>query len=141
MCNQYVLTPERSVSIPRRIALGIDVGQTVLDTDHITESLQGNPGKIKIPELLRAVQGSGVKYDVIVNVCFIGMCCYDKGMFSLSKPQGSFVTDTVCFLGCDLARLKGLADLISNNVIGLIFQTTNPGPAGLLLVFSFYNKR
>lgn len=51
---------------------------------HPTQSLQGNSCKIEIPELASAVQGSGIKNYVIVNMGLIRMSGYDKSMLTLN---------------------------------------------------------
>ena len=73
-----------------RISLHINDRKAMLDTDNITKPLQSNSRKIKIPELLSTVQGSGVKYDVVVNMSFVCVSCNDESMLSLCKSHCSF---------------------------------------------------
>ena len=40
----------------------------------------------------------------------------DKSVIAFGKTHGSFIADLICFLRCDLPRLKGLADLVGNDV-------------------------
>ena len=57
---------------------------------HPTQSLQGNSCKIEIPELASAVQGSGIKNYVIVNMGLIRMSGYDKSMLILNLLHRSY---------------------------------------------------
>ena len=48
---------------------------------------------------------------------------YHKSMFAFEKPRGEVITDLVCLFRCDFSRLKGLANLISNDIIPLVLPS------------------
>lgn len=56
------------------------------------------------------------------------MSCYNKSVIAFQKTAGKFVADSVCFLRRNLARLEGLAHLISDDLVLL----RSPG-VGLIL--------
>ena len=76
----------------------------------------------------------GIENNVIVDMSFICMCWYGKGMPPFGKPHGKFVAYFVAFFRCDLPGLERLPDLIGNN-ISLIF------PAGCFLVLTPGKKK
>ena len=57
-----------------------------------------------------------IKDDVIMNMRLIRMSRYDKSMIAFGKSHGGFIAYLIRFLRCDFSRLKGLPDLISNDI-------------------------
>lgn len=49
----------------------------------------------------------------------IGMSCYYEGILAFGKTESQFLSQSVRFLRCDLSRLEGLTDLISNHFMPL----------------------
>ena len=45
------------------------------------------------------------------------MSSNDKGIVAFCKSLCQFIADRIGFLRCDLSRLKGLSDLISDHII------------------------
>ena len=88
----------------------------MLQTDNVAESLQGNSGKPEIPELPVTIQIGGIKNDMIVDVSPVHMRCHNKRMLSLGESHTGFISNFIRFLRCNLSGLKGLADLISNDI-------------------------
>ena len=64
----------------------------------------------------------------MLYVLYVAVSGNDKRMISLQKAAGKFVADSVCFLRRNLARLEGLAHLISDDLVLL----RSPG-VGLIL--------
>ena len=85
-------------------------------TDNVTQRLQSQTAEKEILELSGAVQGNRVEDDVIMNVCSICMCADNKGMLTPSKSHRRFIADLIRFFRCNLSRLEGLADLISQDI-------------------------
>ena len=92
----------------------------MLGADGVAEPCDGPAGAEKIPKLPLAVQCGGVPDDVIMNVLFIGVRGYEKGVSAFQKPLGKLIAYAVCFLRRDLTGLKGLAHLIGNHVVPLL---------------------
>ena len=53
---------------------------------------------------------------MVVDVLPVRVRCHHKGVFALGKAHGQFVAHFVGFLCGDLARTKGLPDLISDDI-------------------------
>ena len=85
-------------------------------TDNVTQRLQRQTAEKEILELSGAVQGNRVEDDVIMNVCSICMCADNKGMLTPGKSHRRFIADLIRFFRCNLSRLEGLADLISQDI-------------------------
>ena len=88
----------------------------MLQTDNVAESLQGNSGKPKVSELPVTLQIGGIENNMIVDMSPVHMCCHNKRMLSLGESHTGFISNFICFLRCNLSGLKGLADLISNDI-------------------------
>ena len=54
---------------------------------------------------------------MIVNMGFVDMGADNVGVIALGEPLGQLTAQTVCFLRCDLARDKGLPQMIGNYII------------------------
>ena len=73
--------------------------------------------------------------DMVMNVMLIGMGAYDKGVLPFRKPHGQFIPQPVRFTGRDLARYKGLPQMIRDHVV---FSAL---PPCILEVFPFGQKK
>ena len=101
---------------PVSIRFSLDDGITVFKADNIVESLQCDSGEEKVLELPAAVQRGGIENDVVMDVSSVCMSGYRKGMIPFGEAHGQLIAEPVCFLRCDLSRLEGLPDLISNDI-------------------------
>lgn len=54
-----------------------------------------------------------------MNMGSVCVSCYKECMLSLGESHGCFIAYTVRFLRGNLSRLKGLTDLISNDITGV----------------------
>ena len=55
-----------------------------------------------------AVQCDRTPVDMIMNVLLVRVRTDDKGVLAFQKAGCKLISDFVCVLGCDLARLEGL---------------------------------
>ena len=101
---------------PVSIRFSLDNGVTMLKADDIAEPLQRDTGKEKVLELPAAVQCGGIENDVVMDVSSVCMSGHRKSMISFGKVHGQLISESVCFLRCDLSRLEGLPDLIGNDI-------------------------
>ena len=53
---------------------------------------------------------------MIMNMSPVHMRRHNKRMLPLGESHTSFISYFICFLRCNLSGLKGLADLISNDI-------------------------
>ena len=88
----------------------------MFQADNVAESLQCNSRKPEVTKLPVAVQIGGIENDMIMNMNSIHMRCHDKSMLPFCESHAGFISDFICFLWCDLSRLKGLANLICNHI-------------------------
>ncbi len=88
----------------------------MFETDEITESLQSECDIPGVFELAVTSEARGIKDDVVMDMSPIGMGGYDKSMIPFGEAHGSFVTHLIGFFRCDFSRLKGLSDLICDDV-------------------------
>ena len=68
-----------------------------------------------------AIKTRRIKDYVIMNMRLIRMSRYDKSMIAFGKSHGGFIAYLICFLRCNFSRLKGLPDLISDNIALMVF--------------------
>ena len=97
----------------------------MFQADDIAQRLQSQSAEEEILELPRAVQGNGVKDDVIVDMGTVRMRRNNKGMLASGKAHRCLIADPVRFLRCDLTGLEGLPDLVSQD-ISLIDSAGDP---------------
>ncbi len=91
----------------------------MLGADGVAEPCDGPAGAEKIAELVIAVQRGGVPDDVIMNVLFVGVRGYEKGVSPFQKPLGKLIAYAVRVLRRDLTGLEGLAHLIGDHIMPL----------------------
>ena len=77
-----------------------------------------------------AIKTRRIKDNVIMNMRFIRMSRSDKSMIAFGKSHGGFIAHLIRFLRCDSSRLKGLPNLIGDDIA--------PGMSSCqTLIFSF----
>ena len=76
--------------------------------------------KKEVLELPVARKRSGIENDVVMDMGFVRMSGDSKRVLSLREAHSQFVPQPVGILRCDLSRLKGLPDLIRDD-ISLVF--------------------
>ena len=81
-------------------------GQVIFQTHPVREPPH-RPGRAdKIPELVGAIQRSGVVVDVVMNMLAVSVGGDEKGILALCPAHRRFVAHPVCLLWGDLARLE-----------------------------------
>ena len=109
-----------------------DHGQVIFQT-HTVREPPHRPGRAdEIPELVGAIQRSGVVVDVVMNVLAVCVSGNEKGVLALCPAHRRFVAYPVCLFWGNLARLERLADLIAQH-IGI--PPLLPARGGLVLSF------
>ena len=53
---------------------------------------------------------------MIVDMSPVHMCCHNKRMLPFGESHTGFISNFICFLRRNLSGLKGLADLIGNDI-------------------------
>ena len=83
-----------------------DHGQGIFQTYPVREPPH-RPGRAdEIPELVGAIQRSGVVVDVVMNVLAVCVGGDKKGILALCPAHRRFVAYPVCLLRGDLSRLE-----------------------------------
>lgn len=87
--------------------LGVgDHGQVIFQTHPVREPPH-RPGRAdEIPELMGAIQRSGVVVDVVVDMLTVCVGGDEKGILALRPAHRRFIAHPVCLLRGDLARLE-----------------------------------
>lgn len=70
----------------------------------------------KILKLSCTVQSGGIEVNVRMDMLFILMGRYDKGVMTFRKTHGKLIAYLVRFFGRNFPRLKRLPDLIEKNI-------------------------
>ena len=81
-------------------------GQTMFQTNQVTQSLNGKSGIIEILEFLGAVQRGGVEDYVVVYMRTVSVRCHNERMLSFGKAFCQFIPNLICFFGSNLSRLE-----------------------------------
>ncbi|EQE41368.1 relaxase/Mobilization nuclease domain protein [Clostridioides difficile CD40] len=99
------------------VQLGIgDHRQVIFQTYPVREPPH-RPGRSdEVPELMSAIQRSGVVVDVIMNVLAVCMGGNEKGILALRPAHGRFIAHPICILRGDLSGLERLPDLIAQHI-------------------------
>lgn len=94
--------------------LGVgDHGQVIFQTHPVREPPH-RPGRAdEIPELMGAIQRSGVVVNVVMNVLAVCVGGDEKGILALCPAHRRFIADPVGLLRGDFPLGKGLADLVA----------------------------
>ena len=69
----------------------------MLQTDTVTDFLQGHIRTVEITEFSPTVQRGGIENDMVVDMGPVCMGGNDKSMPSLREGHCQFITDPVCF--------------------------------------------
>ena len=89
-------------------------------------AIWGIPPRRKVGAALDLVtQRRRIENDVIMNMDFVNVRRYDKGMAAFGKPKGKLPPDLVGLLRRDLAGLKALPGMVSDHILVALI------PAGL----------
>ena len=91
----------------------------MFQADQITDFLQRDPGTSKVPELSPAINGSGIKHHMIMDMGPIRVSCYDERVLTFGKPEGKLLADFISFLRSDFTGFEGLADLVGYHIVFL----------------------
>ena len=62
------------------------------------------------------IQCGGIDDHMIMDMGLVYMCCDNKLVITLCKLRGKVISDPVCILRGDFARLEGLADHIDEDI-------------------------
>ena len=92
----------------------------MLQTNHITEPLNSQPGKEEVVELPGAINGSGIINDMIVYMGFVDVSGNNESVFALRPAHRRFIANLICFFRCYFSGLKRLANLISDDIVLLL---------------------
>ena len=83
-----------------------DDGQIIFKTNAVREPPHRTARADEVPELVGAIQRSGVVVDVVMNVLAVSVGGDEKGILALCPAHRRFVAHPVCLLWGDLARLE-----------------------------------
>lgn len=106
----------------------------MLQTNSITDPLEGKSGQMKIPELAGAVQGSGIINDMIVDMCPIHMGADNKSILAFCPSHPQLIAHPVGLLRRDLSRLERLPNLIRYDIVLLL-------PPSDILILTFGKEK
>ena len=81
-------------------------GQSVLDTDGITQAPDGSGAAPKVAEFSVTIRIDRRPDDVIMDVRFVYVSTDHKGVIALGEPLGKFHAQAVGFLRCDLSGFE-----------------------------------
>ena len=59
---------------------------------------------------------------MVMDMGLVRVRTHHEGMFAFEKSRGEVITDLVCLFRCDFSRLKGLSNLISNDIVPLVLS-------------------
>ena len=101
--------------------------QAIFKAEKVGYSSDGEGGAPEIIELPRAVQRGRIEHDVRVNVFLVCMGADDKSVFAFRQRHRQVIADLVRQLRCDLSRLEGLPQVVSNHVMLLLVAPRHRG--------------
>lgn len=121
----------RRVTQPLVVALAAPLGSlhngvTVLNADGIAQTVDGAGAAPKVAELAVTLQRGGVPYNMVVDVSLVNVGADDESVLVLGKSPGQLYAQPVGFLRRDLARHKGLPQVVGNHIV----RTAHPAGAG-----------
>ena len=103
--------PPQPRSVMEKAALAMELGvgnhgQVIFQTHPVREPPH-RPGRAdEIPELVGAIQRSGVVVDMVMNVLAVCVGGDEKGILALCPAHRRFIAHPVCLLRGDLSRLE-----------------------------------
>ena len=106
--------------------------RSVLDADGITQTANSAGATPEIAKLTVTLQRGRVPYNMIVDVRLVDVGADDESVLAFGKAPGQLHAQPVGFFRCDLARHKGLPQVIGNHVI-LAAHSASAGGVGLLV--------
>ena len=101
-------------------------GVAVLDADGIAQAMDGAGASPKVAELAVTLQRGGVPDNMVVDVSLVDVGADDESVFAFGKAPGQLYAQPVGFLRRDLARHKGLPQVVGNHIV----RTAHPAGAG-----------
>src|SRR5699024_5872997 len=101
-------------------------GVAVFDADGIAQTVDSAGAAPKVAELAVTLQRGGVPDNVVVDVSLVDVGADDESVFALGEAPGQLHAQAVCFLRRDLARHKGLPQVVGNHIV----RTAHPAGAG-----------
>lgn len=105
---------------------GLHDGVTVLDADGVAQAMDGAGAAPKVAELAVALQRGGVPDNMVVDVGLVNVGADDESVLALGEAPGQLHAQPVGFLRRDLARHKGLPQVVGDHVV----RTAHPAGAG-----------
>ena len=121
----------RRITQPLVVALAAPLeslhnGVAILDADGVAQAVDSAGAAPKVAELAVTLQRGGVPYNVVVGVRFVDVGTDDESVFALGEAPGQLYAQPVGFLRRDLARHKGLPQVVGNHIV----CTAHPAGAG-----------
>ena len=101
-------------------------GVAVFDADGIAQTVDSAGAAPKVAELAVTLQRGGVPYNMVVDVSLVNVGADDESVLVLGKSPGQLYAQPVGFLRRDLARHKGLPQVVGNHIV----RTAHPAGAG-----------
>ena len=105
---------------------GLHDGVAVLDADGVAQAVDGAGAAPKVAELAVTLQRGGVPYNMVVDVSLVDVGTDDESVLALGEAPGQLHAQPVGFLRRDLARHKGLPQVVGNHVV----RAAHPAGAG-----------
>lgn len=137
LAQQLLVGGLRRIAQPLVVALAAPLGclyngVAVLDADGVAQTVDGAGAAPKVAELAVTLQRSGVPYNMVVDVRFVDVGADDESVLAFCETPGQLHTQPVGFLRRDLARNKGLPQVVRNHII-LAAHPAGSGGVGLLV--------
>ena len=107
-------------------------GVAILDADGIAQTVDSASAAPKVAELAVTLQRGGVPYNMVVDVSLVDVGTDDESVLAFGKTPGQLHAQPVGFFRRDLARHKGLPQVVGDHVI-LAAHTAGAGHIGLLV--------
>lgn len=101
-------------------------GVAVLDADGIAQAMDSAGAAPKVAELAVTLQRGGVPYNMVVDVSLVDVCADDESVPALGEAPGQLHAQAVGFLRRDLARHKGLPQMVGDHIV----RTAHPAGSG-----------
>lgn len=101
-------------------------GVAVFDADGIAQTVDSAGAAPKVAELAVTLQRGGVPYNMVVDVSLVDVGTDDESVLALGEAPGQLHAQAVGFLRRDLARHKGLPQVVGNHIV----RTAHPAGAG-----------
>lgn len=92
----------------------------MLNADSIRKQPDCLAASFEVPELSCAVKIGRVPDYVVVDMPSVSVGADYKSVVSFQKALGKLIAYFICLFGRNLSRLKGLTDLVGNNIVLLL---------------------